>query len=255
MADHETSHSRLSDSDDAEVAQYQAVSGLAVVALIFGLLSPLAVVHPSFWVIPLAGILLSLLALRQIARDVPARIGRKAARVGLAISMVSIAAGVSMKTTRCLMLDAEARRFTGYLFRYLRQDDAFRAHQLCQLPESRKPLNDPAWDARSLGPSAQRDLVEFVSRDEIRALLRLGDRARVRFYDTERRWREQGNELVKLAYAVTYDDAGQKKSFFVRVVAERVEDPETGHAYWYLADLDDPIRPEDAKAHSEHHKS
>ena len=89
MADNETSHPRLSDSDDAELAQYQAVSGLAVVALIFGLLAPLAVVHRSFWLIPLTGILLSLLALRQIARDVPARIGRKAARVGLAISMLS----------------------------------------------------------------------------------------------------------------------------------------------------------------------
>ena len=160
MSDSEIPHPRLSDSEDAEVAQYQAVSGLAVVALIFGLLAPLAMLHPSLWLVPLVCILLSLLALRQIARDFPARIGRKAARVGLTISVLSIAAAVSERATHPRLLDAEARRFTEYLFQYLREDEPYKAYQLRTPPGDRKPLNDPAWDVHSLGPTASRELLE-----------------------------------------------------------------------------------------------
>ncbi len=67
MPDHP---SPIFDATDEEVARYRAISSLALAGLLAGLLSPLAMFAPVLWLVPLAAVLVSGLALRRLtARD------------------------------------------------------------------------------------------------------------------------------------------------------------------------------------------
>src|SRR5471032_223907 len=52
--------------DDADAAEYQAVSAMAIVSLLVGLLSLLAFWHPVLWIMPVGGAAIGLLTIRQI---------------------------------------------------------------------------------------------------------------------------------------------------------------------------------------------
>ena len=82
----------ITDPQDAQLAEYRAVAGQAVLGLIFGLLSPVALIDPMLWVVPLLGVFFSVWALRRINKYAPAMIGRKAALVALALSLLFAAA-------------------------------------------------------------------------------------------------------------------------------------------------------------------
>ena len=76
---------------DLETADgsYHSVSSVAVVALVVGILSPLAFAHVLLWSLPLVGVAVSLAALVQIDRSDGVLIGRKAAIVGLVLSLIA----------------------------------------------------------------------------------------------------------------------------------------------------------------------
>lgn len=70
-----------------EVQNYRPVSGLAVAAAVFGALSALTIFSPIFWFIPLLGLIVSVIALRDLARLETLKVGRLAAIAGLALSI------------------------------------------------------------------------------------------------------------------------------------------------------------------------
>ena len=75
----------LSPADDYE--QYRALSTAAVASLIIGLLSPLAILSWSLAVVPITGVLVSLLAIAKVRRNRSELSGETLARVGLALSL------------------------------------------------------------------------------------------------------------------------------------------------------------------------
>ena len=58
----------------------------------------------------------------------------------------------------------------------------------------------------------------------VRTLLALGPKAQVRFFDTVGQTRQDDDDVVDQLYAVTYEEEGEKKSFFVAVQAVRHKD-------------------------------
>ena len=80
-----TANASAFDADDQERLEYRKVSALAIVALLFGLASPVALAAPLLFVIPLVGIAISLLSLRRIASSEGGLTGRRAAVAGLAL--------------------------------------------------------------------------------------------------------------------------------------------------------------------------
>jgi hypothetical protein len=84
----------LMDSYEAdELGRYTSLSALAVVALLVGLLSPVAILVPSFVVVPIAGILLGLFALLRINASSGALSGTKLIYCALALCVLSAVAG------------------------------------------------------------------------------------------------------------------------------------------------------------------
>jgi hypothetical protein len=232
----------ITDPQDAELAVYRALASQAVVGLIFGLLAPLALIAPALWAMPAIGVFFSGWALRRIKRDPAALTGRKLAWVGLSLSLLfAVAVPTDSLVYRRIVRD-EARQFSALWFRYLTHDEPQKAHQLTVPPQDRQPLDDHLWAFYRNSPHSHLSLESYVKSPLVRTLLALGPRAVVRFYAVAGQSHEENDDLVELLYAVTYEEEGEKKSFFVSVAALRRKRGD-GSAGWFIAQAGGGAKP------------
>lgn len=80
-------------TSDSDYEQYRALSTAAVASLIVGLLSPLAILDWTLVIVPIVGVLVSLVAIITVRRNRTEMSGEKLARVGLALSLLFGIAG------------------------------------------------------------------------------------------------------------------------------------------------------------------
>ena len=96
---------------------------------------------------------------------------------------------------------------------------------------------------REAGSKARTELEKYVKRPEVRCLLALGDRAQVRHFATEGQQHAEDLETTTEVYTVTYEEAGQKKTFFLLLSLRRYVLPGTGMSDWYVANSTGGYRP------------
>lgn len=243
MSDVMPDRPRVTNPQDDELDDYQAVCGLAVAALVLGLLSASALIHPALWLVPAAAVLLGAAALGRIARNAPALVGRKAAAAGLLLAVLFGTAAPTEWAFHRWLMDRQARRLAVVWFELLALDRPQGALQLTRHPRYRARMDAPIDEAYAEGLDARQELENYVQRPEVRALLALGDKARVRYYDTEGQGRAHGNDVVNQVYAVTYDDGSGKKTWFVGMTLERYKVEVTGKAQWRIEATTGGMRP------------
>ena len=232
----------ITDRHDAEVAAYHALAGQAVLGLILGLLAPLALVDPAFWSIPAFGTFFGGWAIRRIKNHAGELAGRKMALAGFTLSLLFAAMAPTDWFVYRWMVRSEARQFSALWFKCLTGDEPQKAYQLTLAPPSRRALDDRLWDFYRGAPRLREALEGYVQQPLVRTLLALGPRAQVRFNQTTKQTREKGNDQVEQLYAVTYEEEGQRKSFFVCVVMERLK-LDNGDADWRVVQTDGSVRP------------
>lgn len=138
---------RLSAASEMDVPEYRSISTSAVLGCLFGLGAATALLAPGFWVVPVAGVVCSLFALRRIATSDREMIGRNAAMTGLLLSVVfAVAAPMDWLFYRW-MLQSQARQFAACWFEYLHDRDPTKAFELTLEPERRGTL----WTTRCRG--------------------------------------------------------------------------------------------------------
>ena len=234
MSDAEIQPTQPGNFDESDLSSYRAISKLAIAALVAGLLGWLAFGGPVFWVVPLSGIVLGASALRTIAAQAPALIGRKAALAGMILSLAFAGAAPSQELAYRWLIQREACQFSQAWFTSLRNGQPHIAYQLSQLPSGRRPLDESLWDVYAEDSLERESLTHYVSQVAVRALLTLADKAEVRYYSTEQMYRKKRCEVISQVYAVTYDADGEKTTFFVLLVLERWRLASTGRADWRL---------------------
>jgi hypothetical protein len=140
-------------ADDDDSAQYRTISVLSLVSLAFGLASPLAFFGPLLMVLPIAGAVLALLAVRRIALSDGTLIGRTAALLALALSVASITAAFTRVELSHYLLSRQARATALEWFTLLQQGETEQASQLMsnsrQRPAPANPDNPNAAPATS----------------------------------------------------------------------------------------------------------
>jgi len=247
MSDTERLPSRFSASEENEAADYHAVSALAVVGLLCGLAAATAILSPALWIVALLGVLLNVLALARIAREAPALIGRKAALVGLILSVFFGAVAMTDWYTYSELINREARQFAALWFDSLRDHEPQKAHQLTRPASTRRPFDEKLWDLYFDGSEPREDLKAYLERPEVRTLLDLGNKAQVRYYASPSQSQEGGSDSISLVYAVTYPEAKQKKTFFLNLVLQRDHLDSPPHAEWRIVSTEGGVGP-DGKA-------
>jgi hypothetical protein len=233
----------ITDSQDAELAEYRPIAPQAIVGLIFGLLAPLAMVDVTLWSIPVLGALFAVWALRRTKKSEPAIGGRKMALCGLTLSIIFLAAAPSDWLAYRRMVAEEARQFSAQWFRFVTQEEPQKACQLTMTPQTRRPLDEHLWAFFRNSPKDREHLETYVKTPLVRTLLALGPKAQVRFYQTVGQSRDNNNDQVEQLYAVTYEEANEKKTFFVLVRSLRTK-LRDGNAGWRILQTEGPVRPE-----------
>ncbi len=243
MSDKPFDRPHLSAASDVDETPYRAVSASAVVAVPFGLASPLALFGPLLWFLPATGLALSLAALRAIALE-PARIvGRKAALVGLALSLTFGVAAMADWAAYRWQVRREAQRFAMEWFEFLRNNEPHKAFQLNSPPDSREPLDDTLWQVYYDGSDARRFLEEFIARKETRALIALGEDAKVRYYDTEEQESGKNEDSVTQTFAVSYPGESGSTTFFVSLRMRRSQPHGSDRSFWQVTSIEGGVTP------------
>lgn len=233
----------FSDPQETQLEQYRALSSLAVVGLVLGLLSPAAILAPALWFVPFAAIPVCVLALQRIADEAPALVGRKAALVGLWLAVAfSVAAPVDWNLYRW-MIRNEGRQFSTAFFDFLRENAPEKAHQLYINHYNRRPFDEHLWDSYVNDWDRYQDLKGFVALPAVRALLALGDQAQVRYYDTESQAYNAEDQFLKQVYAVTIPGQEGKQSFFVRLTLKRSPSGRSMESFWRIEQLEGGVTP------------
>jgi hypothetical protein len=233
----------ITDPQDADLATYRALAPQAVVGLIFGLLAPLAMIDPVLWAMPVLGTIFSAWGVRRIRNRGGELVGRKFAWTGLMLSLLFLAAAPANLLTYQVMIRKEARQFSALWFRYLSQEEPQKAYQLYMAPRQRQPLDDHLWQFYRNVPQQRENLEKFVKIPVVHTLLALGPKAQVRFYQTAGNTSQDEDNQVNLDYAVTYEEQGERKSFFVLLRLLRQE-LNNGQAGWRILNAEGGVRPE-----------
>ena len=234
----------ITDSQDAEFATYRAFATQSVVGLIFGLLSPLSFLAHAFWFVPFVGVFFGGWALRRIKNNPEALTGRKLAWAGLSLSLLFAVAAPTDWLVYSHVVRNEARQVSLSWLQYLTHDEPLKSHQLTLSPDGRRPPDENLSDYYRNNPRSRKAIEGYIQSPRVRTMLALGPRAVVRFYDTVEQVHDENEDLVKMIFAVTYEDEGEKKSFFVYVQAYRKKRPD-GRADWQIFPAGAGARPED----------
>jgi uncharacterized protein DUF4190/uncharacterized protein DUF3299 len=101
-------------TEEAELAHYRSVSRAAVISLVLGVISVLALASWALLIVPLVGLVLGVVGLSTIRRYPAEYTGVKLAVTGIALSSVLLVAGVSWHTYDYLTEVPEGYVRTGF---------------------------------------------------------------------------------------------------------------------------------------------
>ena len=245
-ADFETEADALTDE---QAGGYRPRSGLSIAGLLLGIASATVFLHPYMLAVAALGTLVNLLALRRISRFWPDLAGWRTALVGLSLSVIFGAGAAGYELVDRWRARVEGQRFATQWFEFLRQVEPEKAHHLTLTPDVRQPLDDRLRTVYMANPYRRQALEEFVAKPEVRTLLALGERASVRFYETEGQQAHGSGQALALSYAVTFKEAvafeqeGRKKTFFVLVALTLASNEKTGQPAWTIVAFKGGHRP------------
>ncbi|MGA2034773.1 MAG: hypothetical protein ABSG68_21195 [Thermoguttaceae bacterium] len=238
-----TTPRRAFDPHEAEAHGYRALSGLAVGALLFALLSPAAMISPILWALPATALVLAAWALRRIAKSERALAGRNFALWALVPALVFAAAAPTETLVYRCLIHRQARQVAGLWFEALANGEPQKAHQLVLDPRSRETREDKLWEFYREGPHWRRELQNYAADPLVRTLLALGHNARSRFYQVVGEADEEHGQWLQLLYAVSFRKDDSLQSFFVRLTLERQQE-QADEVQWRLDRAEGGIRPE-----------
>ena len=194
--------------------------------------------HPVLWLLPVLGVLLSAVGLYRVAASQGEMIGRRAAVIGLWLSVVWLAAGPTDWASYRWALRREARQFAQYWFQFLAENRPREAHQLTQLPKRRAPLDDHLAQRYQEGTRWAEQLQNFVTDRLVSTLLQHGTSAQVEYVDSPLVQHQERYDLVTLRYAVRYPDGPQQQTAYAVLYLHRVYLDDGRRANWQIARWD-----------------
>jgi hypothetical protein len=171
--------------DPEQTTEYRTLSVLAIISLVIGLAAPLAIAGPFLLAIPLFGIAVSLVALRQIAVSGGVLAGRWAATAGLVLCIASAILPVSRDAIQRAIRIHQAEKFGGDWIALVTAGDLKEAFHLTvdatRPPAPPDPSAPPSEPNAPPKPSAYDT---FIANPVIKALQAIGPNAEIRIRET-----------------------------------------------------------------------
>ena len=225
----------MHDAGDQRVAEYRILSKWAVLGLVLGILSPLALFHGVIWIVPVTGVAVSLLAIWRISASPEDFTGSKVALLGLFLSVSMSAAVLVDSIGYRSALRSEANLVIRHFLGELASGNDLAAHQLTIYPPYRfvKGVGDLATLYEG-NPDLSEKLEEWrtpsdpLEENPIPRLIELGEGAKIRSIKlTETQATPKG-----LSLGATVEIESPEKNFSIHFNMERLEIDD--RAYWMV---------------------
>jgi hypothetical protein len=222
------------EQPDLDVVGYRPVSKLAVAALLFGLAAASALAHPLLWCVPLLGVVLAIAALVRLKRAEVPMIGRKAAIVGLVLSILFGAIAPVHSATVNYWLLARAQRLADEWFARIQTGRVQEAYDLMLHSTGGKhpPPPGPHGDATN---DVHTELETFAERQPEAKLLKMGAAAKPQFLAAEVTPDEGDRSAIGLLYRVPIQGEGAATHLTVQFNVQRRMEP--GGERWLISSV------------------
>jgi hypothetical protein len=220
-------------NDDVPIGD---ISALALVSLVLGMASPLSLVAPLLWAIPLVGAALAIMTIRRIASSDGALVGRLAAVIGLALCVGSLAAAASRSIVTEQVLSRQAREFATEWLGVLQSGDTQTAFGYTAA-SMRGPAPPPPPGAPA-EPEPKRDpLADFRDHPLVRYMTSVGKDAEVKFDRQVGNGPETaGDARLTEDFSVTPVKGSSAPAVTVHVALQRSQPTSLSPGKWLISD-------------------
>jgi hypothetical protein len=212
---------------------YRTISALALLALVAGLLSVVAFVHPLFWALPIIAVGFAAGALWHIRQRPDEVTGRRAALAGLAAAMFFGCGAVSYSYAREMWLVQRSRLAADQFFSLLAAGKTHEAHQLTLMPSSRLPPGADFESALAGNPEGAQDFKKFEKGDIVERLRRLNPQSLPQYQRGQLTDYDLRAEYTELLYLIPDGDTPER----VRVMVEFARNTDTRQEQWRVAQI------------------
>jgi len=185
-----------------ELTQYRPISPLAVIALLVGLVSGLAIFHNLLWLVPVIGIVLSAVALKHTAPPDAIVSGRTAAIIGLAFSVLFGAMAVTTTFVEKRIVDKHAVEFASNWMNIARSGNLPQAAEWMRAPGVRLPYESDYTKFYESNEDAQTLLTNLSSGKAMKHVLALDEDNRITFDGIDEFTRVDGAFLYDLRFTL-----------------------------------------------------
>jgi len=187
--------------DEQPLAQYRSIAPVALVAAGLGVASALILTTPLLALVPVAGIVTSIVALRTIAHSDGQLAGRAPAIVGLSLATFFLGFGLSRHLARQSALEQQARRMADLWLDLLQDGKVQQAHQFRESPATRLSAPQAIAERYATNPEAASQLKTFVNSLGIKDIVARGKAADVRFEGVASAARDGQSDMLVLRYS------------------------------------------------------
>jgi hypothetical protein len=227
---------------DPSIGNYRTINPLAVVGLVLGCLSAVALLGPAFWMLPLAGVLLNWRALHGRSDADKASSGLGLAGIGLFLSVLFGVAGPVDLWNGRRQVEESSVPVADAWFSALRENRPEQALELTMTAMLRRQPTEDLPHYYQTHKSAHDQLVRYVEEPVVKTLLLLGDRAQPRLYAVKQPAADELQNNLTRTYAVTFDDDGKKTTFFLDMQLDRRLD-KTLQPIWRVSGITGGVHP------------
>ena len=225
------------NDNEGDLIHYRSVSRAAMLALLLGLLSSLALVNTLLWALPVVAIAVSLLAMRNLSTHSTELVGRSAAIVGLAAAIFFGAWAPARDISRSWLLQSQAKPLTDEFIDLFLSGKLHEAHQLTLRPIQRQSRGTSLAAFYENSDTAREQLKEFLAPEAPQILLSLGNGAKV---DSSRSSGINFQVNWHVGRQYTISNFQNKESVTINVVALRRTAKNTDHVTWEIVGLGIP---------------
>jgi hypothetical protein len=219
-------------TESEQLLQYRSISSLAVVALLFGLASPLALVNPLLLAVPLAAVILALFALRQIAANEEVLSGRNLALVAVFLGVTFLFFTPVRLATRYEILKGHARELAEAFLDLLQKGQLYEAHQLAQLKYVTPGPDSPPEEYAQADKMTVEDFAKFKETKSIQNIEAVKSNFTYRFEAVEPTPARDGGEFFVLRYQIVPDGSLGKRPFPIWISISRTRDESSVRPKW-----------------------
>jgi hypothetical protein len=201
---------------------------LAILALLLGLVSPLALVNPLLLAVACGCIAVAIVALRQINANPDVLSGRGLAYGGLFLAAVFLAYTPVRLWMHFERVQGNAQKLAGTFLDLLSQGRIYEAHQLSRLKFS---APDPA--------SIDKDFEGFENAAWMKPLKEIDYKFTYKLEAFEPAFGFRNEEVFVMRYLITPDPSLNRKPFPIWINIIRWLDEKTSMPSWKIADVRD----------------